>query len=162
MGVNDVTERELAEARQRNADRRKTPKVKPLARWMRETSPAQVRRMIERDGPLAPIPGRLSAALDAPIVNEREYSYTGSRKDLKKYGLTDRTWRELVDRHDSRCAICGKHERFPSALAVDHCHGSGRVRGLLCRRCNTGLGQFRDNPELLAKAMAYLRARSSS
>jgi hypothetical protein len=53
------------------------------------------------------------------------------------------------------CQICGDDER----LGVDHCHASGRLRGLLCSRCNTGLGMFRDRPELLAEAIEYLKAQ---
>ena len=54
------------------------------------------------------------------------------------------------------CAICGnpptgrKHH-------LDHCHGSGKLRGILCHNCNVGLGHFKDNVELLAKAIEYLK-----
>lgn len=54
------------------------------------------------------------------------------------------------------CAICGRSESLEQALALDHCHKTGRLRGLLCMQCNTGLGMFRDNPETLQAAIDYL------
>lgn len=50
------------------------------------------------------------------------------------------------------CAICGKSGK----LDVDHCHDTGRVRGMLCRQCNLGIGVLRDDPDMIAKAVAYL------
>jgi hypothetical protein len=61
------------------------------------------------------------------------------------------------------CAICGESETCkdsrinkPRSLAVDHCHQSGKVRGLLCTTCNKSLGGFKDNSVLLQKAINYL------
>lgn len=56
------------------------------------------------------------------------------------------------------CAICGKHEQERSrVLCLDHCHETGEVRAALCTTCNGGLGMFMDDPELLLKAVEYLR-----
>ncbi len=55
---------------------------------------------------------------------------------------------------DGKCAIC---RIVPSrTMAVDHCHDTGAIRGLLCSNCNTGIGLLRDNPEILARAIIYL------
>lgn len=54
-----------------------------------------------------------------------------------------------------RCAICGRRPG-QRRLSIDHCHRTGAIRGLLCGACNTGLGCFRDNPNTLLKALAYV------
>lgn len=57
------------------------------------------------------------------------------------------------------CAICGRIEKDSQYERnhVDHCHSSGKIRGMLCSNCNTGLGSFMDSPELLLKAVEYLK-----
>lgn len=68
----------------------------------------------------------------------------------------------LFDAQDGKCAICqgidpgstqGRKRRY---FCVDHCHETGRIRGLLCAMCNAGLGMFRDRPERMTAAIAYL------
>lgn len=60
------------------------------------------------------------------------------------------------------CAICGNPEtdKRNHRLAVDHCHETDKIRGLLCKSCNIGLGMFKDNTNNLTRAVAYLRERS--
>ena len=71
------------------------------------------------------------------------------------YGMTFEQYTGLFERQEGRCAIC--HEAAGElALAADHDHESGAIRGLLCSRCNNGLGSFRDDPVLLQTAIAYL------
>jgi hypothetical protein len=73
-----------------------------------------------------------------------------------RYGITITEAREL--RLGNRtCEICGRIQK----LEVDHNHATGKVRGLLCSRCNGALGQFCDNVELLQKAIAYLEDRNN-
>lgn len=71
---------------------------------------------------------------------------------------------QLREEQLGRCKICGvREEQAPRGrLAVDHDHETGRIRGLLCNNCNAGLGQFKDNPELLAAAITYLAASASA
>jgi hypothetical protein len=71
-----------------------------------------------------------------------------------KYGLTPEQYDEMLEKQGGGCAICGKPPG-DTALHVDHCHETGRVRGLLCFSCNAGLGQFRHDPELLYQAMEH-------
>lgn len=76
----------------------------------------------------------------------------------RKWGLTIEEAEALVRAQDGKCAICG--ETTPDSrgfrLHVDHKHGTNIVRGVLCIRCNNGLGCFRDRPDLLVAAAAYL------
>ncbi len=67
----------------------------------------------------------------------------------------------MIDSQDNLCAICNKPETqvrqgLVIKLAVDHCHKTGIVRGLLCTKCNKGLGMFLDNSDNLIKASEYL------
>jgi len=75
-----------------------------------------------------------------------------------EYGITLEAYQALVDVQRGLCAICGKPELTKNKqLAVDHCHTSGRIRGLLCFHCNTAIGLFNDSPEQLQAAIDYLR-----
>ena len=70
------------------------------------------------------------------------------------YGLTSEEYDALLVTQDGRCAIC---ERGDERLCVDHNHVTGVIRGLLCRKCNGGVGLLQDNPGLLDQAANYLR-----
>lgn len=82
------------------------------------------------------------------------------RRRLKRYGLTEDDWDYLMKIQNSRCAICNVILQKGRHCHVDHCHTSGKVRGLLCSHCNLMLGHARDNVELLAKAITYLKESS--
>ena len=73
------------------------------------------------------------------------------------YKLTQLEYLELFELQEGKCALCNRHVK----LHVDHDHDTGEVRGLLCHRCNVGLGYFQDNTQLLYKAIKYLRATIS-
>lgn len=78
---------------------------------------------------------------------------------LKGYGLTERGYVELLEKQGGTCAVCKDPPRSGTRLPIDHDHETRAVRGLLCGRCNQGLGFFRDDPELLRAAAAYLEGR---
>ena len=85
---------------------------------------------------------------------QQERQYLPSRR-LAKYKLTREQYNELEQRSGGRCQIC--RDPFSRTPAIDHCHKTKRVRGLLCSACNTGLGNFRDDPAVLQQALAYLQ-----
>ena len=74
---------------------------------------------------------------------------------LTEYGLTPEDVQALWESQGRRCAICG---RSNIKFHVDHCHSTGRIRGLLCSNCNTAIGLFGDDPERLRSAALYLEA----
>ena len=90
-----------------------------------------------------------------------EYSFNASLK--KSYGICCNTYYKMHEQQNGVCAICEKAELSVDKntgkirrLSVDHCHTTGKIRGLLCSRCNRGLGFFRDNVDLLRNAIQYL------
>ena len=81
----------------------------------------------------------------------------GRRSNVRqKYGLTDAQYDALLAEYGYACAICFGYD----VLCVDHCHETGKVRGILCGRCNSGIGFLRDSVELAKRAVEYLATRS--
>jgi hypothetical protein len=79
----------------------------------------------------------------------------GRRHSWRKMGLDPDIVEKFLSTHNGNCDICGLPPNG-QAHAIDHCHKSGKFRGVLCSHCNSGLGYFRDNPDLLDKAKIYL------
>jgi hypothetical protein len=79
-------------------------------------------------------------------------------KIAAKYGIHPAQHAAMISGQRGACAICGKPCNSRSRLSVDHDHVTGFVRGMLCNGCNIGLGKFRDDPERLRKAAAYIEA----
>lgn len=75
-------------------------------------------------------------------------------KLIREFGITQEQYELMLSEQSGVCKICGQTDN--RRLAVDHCHDTGRVRGLLCRHCNTAIGLFGDDPSLLRKAADYL------
>ena len=75
----------------------------------------------------------------------------------KKYGITMDEFDAMLEEQNGCCMICGRHNTTQdNRFCVDHCHKSGKVRGLLCYPCNSGLGHFKDDIDMMFKAIAYL------
>ena len=70
----------------------------------------------------------------------------------KRHGLESGGLKRLLEGQDYKCAICENVDN----LAVDHCHSSGKIRGMLCNNCNNGIGRFKDNINSLQNAIKYL------
>ena len=94
--------------------------------------------------------------------NKEHYSKMIHRSKLRIYfDMTTEDYDALLERQDYACAICKKpetkkHKGTVCRLCVDHCHKTGRIRGLLCDNCNIGLGRFKDSKEYLVAAALYL------
>jgi hypothetical protein len=72
-----------------------------------------------------------------------------------RYGLSQADLTTIIDAAAGRCQCCGRPSE-DGPLHLDHCHETGIVRGMLCRQCNTGLGQIGDNEEAAARLLSYL------
>lgn len=83
--------------------------------------------------------------------------------NLQKFGLSMLQYESLLDSQQRKCGICGlenqnhSHGESRSPLVFDHCHKTGRFRGLICTRCNRAMGMLRDDAEIVEKALNYLR-----
>jgi hypothetical protein len=73
------------------------------------------------------------------------------------YGISPEQYFELWQAQKGECKICGKKLLEGQYLCVDHNKETGEIRGLLCKECNWGLGNFHDNPKSLEKAIEYLK-----
>lgn len=91
------------------------------------------------------------------------------RSSLRKFGLSKEDFEKMKELQNNLCDICKNPEttisntsklRQINRLAVDHCHTSGKVRGLLCATCNLALGKFKDSIETLQNAINYLKRHS--
>ena len=87
--------------------------------------------------------------------------------DLKRhFGITIDDYERMLKEQGGVCAICKEVCKdtnaagLPRHMPVDHCHKTGKIRAILCGKCNKGLGAFRDDPDLLMEAAAYLEAHS--
>jgi len=95
--------------------------------------------------------------------NKSRYRKTSRKHRLKhKYKMTLEDYALLLEKQSGVCAICGKPEtqiyyNKPDILSVDHCHSTGKIRGLLCGNCNRAIGIMQDSPVLLIKAANYLK-----
>lgn len=80
----------------------------------------------------------------------------------RKYGMTLQSFDEMVNAQNGACAICMNpfKPNDNKSTHVDHCHRTGKVRGILCSGCNTGIGQFKENAEALRRAADYVLEHS--
>lgn len=92
------------------------------------------------------------------LRNPDKWRRVQRRTLLRAYGLSIEDYERLYDAQGALCAICHKPESIPNKLlAVDHNHITGKVRSLLCNKCNQGLGYFNENIETLQRVIDYLK-----
>ena len=102
----------------------------------------------------------LSATLCAPCYKrsryhngEKDKKQARNRHLLGTYGITSEEFEAILARQDGLCRICGKATK---QMHLDHCHKTGKVRSILCSRCNVALGMVSDDPKILLKMLDYL------
>lgn len=105
---------------------------------------------------------------DCDIKRHKVWAAANRRKinigyNARKYGMLPWELELLLEKQRDLCAICNQPEvKDGQLLSVDHCHVTGKNRELLCSLCNTGIGQFQDNPIYLEQAAAYLRKHADT
>jgi hypothetical protein len=87
-------------------------------------------------------------------------AYFKRRHVLRTYGLTPQQYDAMLAAQDGKCAACSDALTPGKATHVDHCHATGRVRGILCNGCNTALGHAQDDPSRLRALADYLDAHT--
>jgi hypothetical protein len=97
------------------------------------------------------------------LAKQREYAESGRKKAVDRrsylkrtYGLTVEQYRAMLETQGGVCAICKQPRPENRTLHVDHDHGTGEIRGLLCFRCNNALGDFEEQYQLFQRAANYL------
>jgi hypothetical protein len=149
------------------AEARRIKKAEAARQWRKDNpdlSKQQARERYQRD------PGAAAAKVQKwRKEHPDQWALIQRANRLKrKYGLSLDDYDRLLTSQGGRCAICGSTDpkttkgqaRFGD-FAVDHDHKTGKVRGLLCGHCNTGLGLFRDDPNHLEAALRYLARHRS-
>ncbi|SRR6266568_4002078 len=90
--------------------------------------------------------------------NKEQRAKISRKSTLKEHGVTIEQYETMFIAQKGVCKICGKEETTKKgSLSVDHCHETGKVRGLLCRKCNLGIGFLQHDKELLTRAITYLQ-----
>jgi hypothetical protein len=102
-------------------------------------------------------------------VKKQQENYTpekGRDKNLRHaYGITLQEYNEMLEEQDHKCATCGTTEPGgrksgrgggTNVFVVDHCHDTGKVRGLLCHSCNRAMGLLGDNVSVIESMIKYL------
>ncbi len=80
-----------------------------------------------------------------------------------EHGINLKTYEQMLSEQKSKCLICFQHQsKFRKPMAVDHCHKTNKIRGLLCEGCNMALGQFKDDPNIIQSAFRYILNQGAS
>lgn len=131
----------------------RTPSCKSCLKEYRDQNKAQRRETIKAWRAAHPDKMREYRRKDA----QRSRARIKRWREKTFYGLTPEMKQSMLQRQGNRCAICLRHEKeLKRGLAIDHCHETGRVRGLLCHPCNQALGMLREDFNRFERAMDYL------
>lgn len=91
------------------------------------------------------------------ITENSEKQRIRAFKKKLSHSFTLEDYKSMLDSQNSKCKICNNPLIKPKDIALDHCHKTGKVRGILCRYCNTGIGMLQDDTRILQNAIKYLK-----
>lgn len=148
------------------------PRTGPMPRWCkrcrankedaRASKRLAVRRCYKCQTPLpeaARKPGK-AVCSDCRVDKRDRGTVHERRRRLRRYGLTQAEYDRLLLEQKGRCPGCGTDDPGAKGWCIDHCHRSGRVRALMCSRCNTVLGLVDENPATLRELASFLERLS--
>lgn len=145
-----------------NPERRKewsktnTEKVNGYAKTWRDANPEKVKTSSKVRWVKNPEKEKLRSATWQKANPEKANAASRKAKRKSAYGITEAQYQALIVSQNNCCLIC-KTPAGEHTLHIDHCHVSGKIRGLLCGKCNKALGLLGDNVEVLKAAIKYLR-----
>jgi hypothetical protein len=120
----------------------------------KETRQMYARRYYEKNKEKINI--RIKKYYELNKVKRKEIRYKYHLKS--KFGITLKKYKEILENQKNCCGICGNSNEYnKNNMSLDHCHKTKMIRGILCHRCNMGIGYFKDDIELLEKAKNYLK-----
>lgn len=128
-------------------------------RWLERRDPAYLARRRARNKAAAASVRLVNNAKENERIKQWRHAQPRDRRQdqwLRKYGLTLRQFNELKVAQDDRCKLCRCLLATRKTAHVDHKHGTKIIRGLLCHKCNMGLGLFNDDAGLLRLAASYV------
>jgi hypothetical protein len=112
------------------------------------------------------IPKEKKCSTCKQIKSIDEFFNSKHTKDVvlrRNFNISLDQYNELFENQEGKCEICGVHQTcLKKCLSVDHDHATGKIRGLLCRSCNLGIGNLKDNIEILYKSIFYLQKYSNN
>lgn len=85
-------------------------------------------------------------------------NYSRNSNLLKNYGITSDDFDKMLSAQNNTCKVCSGPPMGKGRYHVDHCHKTGKIRGLLCHKCNVALGMVQDSKEHLLSLISYLGA----
>lgn len=100
------------------------------------------------------VTGLTSTCRNCIVKYNRKNKDNNKRRTIRnRYNLDYSIYKKMIEEQEGKCAICTKEE----TLVIDHDHTTSKVRGLLCRQCNIGIGHLQDNVEILKSAITYIK-----
>jgi len=136
------------------------PKVKMSKEWHAEYYKRNKEKLIKRQREW------YSNNKQASLAANREWRKKNPEKDMNRrfinlYGISYSEYNEIFLSQNGNCKICGINQSMlKKRLSVDHSHTTGKIRGLLCAKCNSAIGLLSDDAEVISRAAAYIKENS--
>lgn len=134
-----------------------TPHCKSCLKVYRDVNKEQRQATIKRWRAENPDKMKFYRARKSKEIQEKTKQWRLKNRLIRTYGISNDEWQAMFVAQGGTCLICDTHAKdLKRGLAVDHCHDSGKVRGLLCHMCNQAIRLFKESVPRLQKAIAYL------